>query len=57
VLDSGGDTASGAPLLVDSLEVGLVTQAVESPFLAWAPLPIAGTAQDERPTSFPFLGA
>ena len=42
VLDSGGETASGAPLLVDSLEVGLVTQAVELPFLAWAPLPLAG---------------
>ena len=33
VLDSGGAAASGAPLLVDGVEVGLVTQAVESPFL------------------------
>jgi hypothetical protein len=45
VLDSGGDTASGAPLLVDSLEVRLVTRAVESPLLAWAPLPIASARQ------------
>jgi glycine cleavage system aminomethyltransferase T len=33
VLDSGGAAASGAPLLVDGVEVGFVTQAVESPFL------------------------
>lgn len=33
VLDSGGAAASGAPLFVDGVEVGLVTQAVESPFL------------------------
>ena len=31
-LESGGDEASGAPLLVDGEEVGLVTQAVESPY-------------------------
>lgn len=33
VLDSGGAAASSAPLLVDGVEVGLVTQAVESPYL------------------------
>ena len=31
-LESGGDEASGAPLLVDGEEVGLVTQAVVSPY-------------------------
>ena len=31
-LESGGDKASGATLLVDDEEVGLVTQAVESPY-------------------------
>jgi glycine cleavage system T protein len=31
-LESGGDEASGAPLLVDGEEVGVVTQAVESPY-------------------------
>ncbi len=33
VLESGGDDASGAPLSVDGALVGLVTQAVVSPFL------------------------
>ena len=33
VLESGGDEASGAPLWVDDEEVGLVTQAVVSPYL------------------------
>jgi glycine cleavage system T protein (aminomethyltransferase) len=33
VLESGGEAASGAPLSVDGEEAGLVTQAVESPFL------------------------
>ncbi|MEI7759417.1 MAG: aminomethyltransferase family protein [Thermoleophilia bacterium] len=33
VLDSGGADASGALLFVDGIEIGLVTQAVESPFL------------------------
>lgn len=33
VLESGGDEASGAPLSVDGEEVGLITQAIESPHL------------------------
>jgi aminomethyltransferase len=31
-LESGGDEASGAPLLADGAEVGLITQAVVSPY-------------------------
>jgi aminomethyltransferase len=45
VLDSGGDAASGAPLLVDGLEVGLITQAVESPFLQGKTLGLAKIQQ------------
>jgi aminomethyltransferase len=41
VLDSGGAAASGAPLLVDGVAVGLVTQAVESPFLGGRTLGLA----------------
>ncbi len=41
VLDSGGAAASGAPLFVDGVEVGLVTQAVESPFLGGQTLGLA----------------
>jgi glycine cleavage system T protein (aminomethyltransferase) len=33
MLESGGDDASGAPLLVDGAEVGFVTQAIVSPYL------------------------
>ena len=33
VLESGGAEASGAPLFVDGEEIGLVTQAIESPHL------------------------
>ncbi|HEX2044026.1 MAG TPA: aminomethyltransferase family protein [Gaiellaceae bacterium] len=33
VLERGGDEASGAPLAADGREAGLVTQAVESPYL------------------------
>lgn len=33
VLESGGDEASGAPLWVDGEEVGIVTQAIVSPYL------------------------
>ncbi len=33
VLDGGGDAATGAPIHVDGAEVGVVTQAVESPYL------------------------
>jgi len=48
VLDSGGDAASGAPLLVDDAEVGLVTQAVESPFLRGRTLGLAKLPQELR---------
>jgi len=48
VLDSGGDAASGAPLLVDDAEIGLVTQAVESPFLGGKTLGLAKIRQDLR---------
>jgi len=41
VLESGGDEASGAPLLVDGEEVGLVTQAVSSPYLGGKTLGLA----------------
>jgi aminomethyltransferase len=41
VLESGGDAASGAPLLADGREVGLVTQAVVSPYLGGKTLGLA----------------
>ena len=41
VLASGGASATGAPLLVDEVEVGLVTQAVESPYLEGKTLGLA----------------
>jgi aminomethyltransferase len=41
VLAEGGDAASGAPIVVDGAEVGLVTQAVESPFLSGRTLGLA----------------
>ena len=40
-LESGGDAASGAQILAQGREVGLVTQAVESPFLAGKTLGLA----------------
>ena len=40
MLESGGDDASGAPL-VDGAEVGLVTQAVVSPYLGGKTLGLA----------------
>jgi len=46
VLASGGDEASGALLLVDGAEVGLVTQAVESPFLGGRTLGLAKIRHD-----------
>ncbi len=46
VLASGGDDASGAPLFVDGIEIGLVTQAVESPFLDGKTLGLAKIRQD-----------
>lgn len=46
VLESGGDAASGAPLSVDGSEVGLVTQAVESPYLGGKTLGLAKIHRD-----------
>jgi aminomethyltransferase len=46
VLERGGDEASGAPLGVDGAEVGLVTQAVESPYLGGKTLGLAKIAKD-----------
>lgn len=48
VLESGGDAASGAPLLVDGQEVGLVTQAVESPYLGMKTLGLAKIRRELR---------
>jgi aminomethyltransferase len=48
VLDGGGDAASGAPLSVDGREVGLVTQAVESPHLDGGTLGLAKVNKDVR---------
>jgi aminomethyltransferase len=47
-LEAGGDAASGAPLSVDGREVGLVTQAVESPHLAGKTLGLAKIHKDLR---------
>jgi aminomethyltransferase len=46
VLERGGDEASGAPLWVDEEEVGLVTQAVESPYLGGKTLGLAKIGRD-----------
>lgn len=46
VLESGGDEASGAPLAVDGAEVGLVTQAVVSPYLGGKTLGLAKIRED-----------
>jgi aminomethyltransferase len=48
VLESGGDEASGAPLLVDGEEVGLITQAIESPHLGGKTLGLAKIQKDLR---------
>ena len=48
VLESGGDEASGAPLWVDGEEVGIVTQAVVSPFLGGKTLGLAKIRKDLR---------
>lgn len=47
-LASGGDAASGAPLLVGNEEVGLVTQAVESPHLGGRTLGLAKVRKELR---------
>ncbi|MGH8984240.1 MAG: aminomethyltransferase family protein [Acidimicrobiia bacterium] len=46
VLEGGGDEASGAPLWVDEEEVGLVTQAVASPYLGGKTLGLAKIRKD-----------
>jgi len=46
VLEGGGDEASGAPLWVGDEEVGLVTQAVVSPYLGGKTLGLAKIGAD-----------
>ena len=46
VLESGGDEGSGAPLWVGEEEVGLVTQAIVSPFLGGQTLGLAKIRRD-----------
>jgi aminomethyltransferase len=46
VLDRGGDEASGAPIFVDEEEVGVVTQAVASPYLDGRTLGLAKIVKD-----------
>jgi aminomethyltransferase len=46
VLESGGDEASGGDIFVDGKEVGLVTQAVESPYLGGKTLGLAKMRKD-----------
>ncbi len=46
VLESGGDEASGAPLWVDDDEVGIVTQAIVSPYLGGRTLGLAKIRKD-----------
>jgi len=48
VLESGGDEASGGGIYVDGDEVGLVTQAVESPYLGGQTLGLAKIRSDLR---------
>ena len=48
VLEGGGDLASGAPLAIDGREVGLVTQAVESPHLGGKTLGLAKIDKELR---------
>lgn len=48
VLESGGDAASGAPLRAGGEEVGLVTQAVESPHLGGKTLGLAKIRKELR---------
>jgi aminomethyltransferase len=47
-LEAGGDEASGAPLFVDGNEVGLVTQAVVSPFREGKTVGLAKVRKDLR---------
>jgi aminomethyltransferase len=45
-LEAGGSSASGRPILVDGDEAGLVTQAVESPYLDGGTLGLARVRKD-----------
>jgi aminomethyltransferase len=45
-LESGGDAATGAAIVVDGEEVGLVTQAIESPHLSGKTLGLAKIRKD-----------
>lgn len=45
-LESGGDAASGAPIVAGREEVGLVTQAIESPYLGGRTLGLAKIRKD-----------
>jgi aminomethyltransferase len=45
-LESGGDAASGVPIMVGGDEVGLVTQAIESPYLEGRTLGLAKIRKD-----------
>jgi glycine cleavage system aminomethyltransferase T len=47
-LESGGDEASGAPLFLDDEEIGLVTQAVESPYRDGKTVGLAKVRKDLR---------
>ena len=53
ILESGGDAASGAPILVGGEEVGLVTQAVESPYLDGRTLGLAKIRRELREPGTP----
>ena len=46
VLDSGGDAATGAVIRADGREVGMVTQAISSPFLGGKTLGLAKIRKD-----------
>jgi aminomethyltransferase len=48
VLERGGDEASGGVISVDDEEVGLITQAVESPYLDGQTLGLAKIRKDLR---------
>ena len=48
VLESGGDDASGAPLSVDGVEVGFITQAIVSPHLGGKTLGLAKVRKDQN---------
>lgn len=55
VLDGGGDAATAAPMYVDGDEVGLVTQAVESPHLGDRTLGLAKIRKDLKAPGTKFV--